>query len=179
MSGVRKDGFGEDSFDELLYAADTRVGAGGLLTSMEKRIPIRVFRSSRLDNEYAAESPVKNGSARYRYDGLYRLEGVRFDDGSGIEKEERPRCLSPLVKGRVYKFQLARIEVREDEMSNRKSTEEIMEDSIEPARVLMAAAILRLLKCQGKKRKALVQPEQTTNKSVLFSSMKGENIVTP
>ncbi len=177
MSGARKDGFGSDSFDELLYVADTRVGAGGLLTSMAKRIPIRVFRSSRLENAYAAESSEKNGSARYRYDGLYRLEGVRFDNGSGIEKEEMPKCLSPLVKGRLYKFQLARIEVGEDENSNCKSTEEIMEESIEPGR--LAAAILCSFKCQGKKRKALLQPGQTTSKSVLLSSMKGERIVTP
>jgi hypothetical protein len=104
---------------------------------------------------------------------------VRFDDGSGVESEEMPKCLSPLVKGRLYKFQLARIEVGEDELSNCKSTEEIMEESIEPGRVLMAAAILCSFKCQGKKRKRLLQPGQTTSKSVLLSSVKGERIVTP
>jgi hypothetical protein len=98
-----------------MYAADTRVGADCILTRMEREIPIRVFRSSRLDNEYAAQPDRKNELARYRYDGPYRLMGVKFDDASWFEKKEPPRCLSPLKTGRLYEFQLARIEAGKGE----------------------------------------------------------------
>jgi SAD/SRA domain len=123
VSGVRQGGF--DSFDKLVYVADTQAGAGGLLTSMEKKLPIRVFRSSKLDNLYVANLPEKKESAQYRYDGLYQVEGLSFDDESGIEK--RPHSVSPLVKGRPYKFQLGRVEVGNDNMSNRMSTYEMMD----------------------------------------------------
>jgi hypothetical protein len=119
-------GFGDDSFHELSYVANTRVGAGAILTSMQRKIPIRVFRSSRLGNKYRAQPNGK--SPRYRYDGLYRLVGVSFDDGSGVEIKEKPAYLSPLITGRLYKFRLERNKVGKDAVSNHKSANEMLVD---------------------------------------------------
>jgi hypothetical protein len=84
--------------------------------------------------------------------------GVSFDDGSGVEREEKPVCLSPLITGRLYKFRLSQIEVGEDAVMNRKSTNDMLEDTIEPARKLFCAKALLSLsmggKHRGKKRKA-------------------------
>jgi hypothetical protein len=46
VSGGRKDGIGYDTFDNLLYAAEWRIGGNALWTSYVEQYPVRVFRSS-------------------------------------------------------------------------------------------------------------------------------------
>ena len=118
VSGLREGG--QDTFDKLVYVADKKAGAGRLLFSMKNQIPIRVFRSSILKNEFAAESKEKRS---YRYDGLYACRFISNADGPRKVSVSNPPFL--LVDGHQYKFYLERLEVGNDNMSNRISTEEM------------------------------------------------------
>jgi alkylated DNA repair dioxygenase AlkB len=126
LSGAREDGLGEDLFDRIMYAAESRVGAGALLISMENHIPIRVFRSSSGKNSTYKALPIKN-SNQYRYDGLYEIIYLTFQDDTSTVTET-PSCLSKKVLGRLYQFYLKRLPCSNPH-GNTKTTQELMQYS--------------------------------------------------
>ena len=58
----------------LKYAATRSQGACGLLVSMIRKLPIRVFRSSNLVSHHAP--PPYDDRVSYRYDGLYFVKAA-------------------------------------------------------------------------------------------------------
>jgi hypothetical protein len=130
VSGAREDGDGHDEFSDLVYCAETKVGGGAIMKSMASKIPIRVFRSSVLQNPYQAfaVNRKKNSSALYRYDGIYRVIRVFFvDEESRNEVWESPEHLSPVVSNRLYRFSLRRVEAGNDGYSNTMSDDQLLD----------------------------------------------------
>ena len=76
VSRKRQDNLEDDRFGYLLYAAEHRVGAGGLLTSSQRRECIRVFRRCGRDNNGTKEGQKKHQRQMYRYDGLYEIIAI-------------------------------------------------------------------------------------------------------
>lgn len=65
---------GSDHFHDLVYTANSRVGAGALEWSFRRSRPIRLFRSSDYQSEFRAVKPtgcLTPSPTVYRYDGLY------------------------------------------------------------------------------------------------------------
>ena len=73
-----------DSVASFHYDAELRRGGKALLTSKEKNLPIRVFRSSAMKGKMAAQ-PLRVGKSLipgYRYDGLYAIvDSVEIGNG--------------------------------------------------------------------------------------------------
>jgi hypothetical protein len=135
VSGARKDDHGQcvDLWSTLEYWAETTVGAGSILKTMEKKNPIRVFRSSVLPNSYQAieNHDKRSVSARgriYRYDGLYQVTEVSFVESSGMKISQGPENLSPLVIHRLYYFQLVRLPAGRGADRNEMSDDTFMEN---------------------------------------------------
>ena len=130
MSDSRKDGLGQDRFDKVMYAAETRVGAAAILMSMATAKPIRVFRSSAaVENPYRALCGPKQPT-QYRFDGLYRVSLVSFWNENGIGTQETPDKVSPPAVGRIYQFQLEREIAGSGNDLNLLSKEQLMDYSI-------------------------------------------------
>jgi len=106
VSGLREDKLGEDSFLELLYAVEKVKGGASVVTSYERELPVRVFRSSTYNSPYRAvsKSNAKGASKLYRYDGLYKVVNKRDPD----------------VKLGPYNFELVRIRNNNDLETNDK-----------------------------------------------------------
>ena len=98
VSGLREDKLGEDALFTLMYAVEKKKGGASVVTSFEKKLPVRIFRSSGYNHPFRAHSPSgqtgKKTKTWYRYDGLYIVVSY-----------EKPTVL----KG-PYKFQLKRVE---------------------------------------------------------------------
>lgn len=141
VSGARSDGLGEDRFDRLVYAAKTNQGALAMLTSMAQRKPIRVFRSSADEqNPYKALHRPREEPTQYRFDGNYTPISVGYIGQNGKPCRETCGNLSPPLTGRIYQFQLERVEVGEDRHMNRMSSLKLMRDSV--AKSTMASEAL-------------------------------------
>ena len=96
----------EDNLAWLKYSATTTEGARAILQSRNESRPIRVFRSSKLENT-EFRLPPKHGegpSAKYRYDGLYQVEKVYEASG----KESGATKPDALVTHSLYTFLLRR-----------------------------------------------------------------------
>ena len=111
----------EDGLQWLKYTSSRRQGGGGFATSYKKYQPIRVFRSSSLNNMYAPP-PRPGGYTSYRYDGLYRVMFIWDEHGNRVHE-------GPPPNGAQYTFYLERIskveEARKDQPRNYLSTEEL------------------------------------------------------
>jgi hypothetical protein len=124
VSGARKDedAKSKDSFSSFDYWAETSVGGRSMLTSMVQKNPIRVFRSSVLQNPYKAQASTekhkKNKPAIYRYDGLYLVTKVSFLDGESL--------YGPMVAGRPYCFRLKRVSTGPDPNKNGMGDDELI-----------------------------------------------------
>lgn len=99
---------------------------------MQEGKPIRVFRSSGAKhNVYRALAiSGKPTPTQYRYDGVYQVTSVTYFDEDGIEHSEGPNTLSSGKPGRIYQFQFKRLQLGNDAGMNQKSTETLMNDSI-------------------------------------------------
>jgi len=135
-----------DYFFELVYSATKAVGAGAILTSAHRQLPIRVFRSSALRGPYSAtvgavnasyfEHESKKTSSRcFRYDGLYTVKALVFHDKeTGQTTEKDPTQVKVLMPGRqeCYHFKLVRanwvngVGIVAGPHENRRSPEQIM-----------------------------------------------------
>ena len=114
VSGARDDGLGEDNLFTLMYAASMKEGAKSILTSKEKEIPIRVFRSTELDTVLkAVRQRGETTTPKYRYDGLYHV--------SGYTKQ-----MHAAGTHLVYLFYLSRVENGVGAMKNRVKSEEFI-----------------------------------------------------
>lgn len=91
----------EDGLQWLKYTSSRRQGGGGFATSFKKKQPIRVFRSSSLNNKYAPP-PRPLGNTSYRYDGLYRVLFMWNEEGNRVEE-------GPAPNGAQYTFLLRRL----------------------------------------------------------------------
>jgi len=125
VSGKRPDGLGCDQLGRLVYAANGREGARAFLTNCntnDNSKPIRIFRSSVLQSEYRAlvmgnnSTAASSKAARYRYDGLYRVDDVHYTTASPadnrvlyhVEDPSKHATLKSLPSGRIYLFTLVR-----------------------------------------------------------------------
>ena len=77
----------EDGLCWLLYTTSRALGGGALCRSFHRKKPVRVFRSSHLQNNYAPQTK-EEGRTAYRYDGLYSVR-VMWDN-EGNETNEYP-----------------------------------------------------------------------------------------
>ncbi|CAJ1931798.1 unnamed protein product [Cylindrotheca closterium] len=113
ISGRRKDNFEQDNFRFLEYAAEGRIGAIGLVESYNKRLPIRVFRSSTYRSRYRAipKSIHKDKRTKYRYDGLYKIVSYT----------------KPVVQKGAFVFELHRSKVGSDPYSNLIRNKEMLD----------------------------------------------------
>ena len=109
----------EDGLQWLKYTSSRRQGGGGFATSYKKYQPIRVFRSSSLNNMYAPP-PRPGGYTSYRYDGLYRVMFIWDEHGNRVHE-------GPPPNGAQYTFYLERLPkieaTREEQPRNYLSTE--------------------------------------------------------
>ncbi|KAL7578972.1 hypothetical protein ACA910_019019 [Epithemia clementina (nom. ined.)] len=78
VSRKRQDKLEDDCFGYLLYAVESRVGAGCLLLSAQKQEWIRVFRR--------CEGGKTEQQTMYRYDGLYEIIGTEHPEDMEEEK---------------------------------------------------------------------------------------------
>lgn len=110
----------EDGLQWIKYTSSRRQGGGGFATSYRKKQPIRVFRSSSLNNKYAPP-PRPLGNTSYRYDGLYRVLSMWNEKGNRVEE-------GPAPNGTQYTFLLRRLpKVAEGKgvVGNNLSTDEL------------------------------------------------------
>ena len=91
----------EDGLQWIKYTSSRRQGGGGFATSFKKKQPIRVFRSSSLNNKYAPP-PRPLGNTSYRYDGLYRVLFMWDEEGNRVEE-------GPAPNGAQFTFLLRRL----------------------------------------------------------------------
>lgn len=107
VSGLREDRLGSDHFLQFMYAVESAKGGRSVVTSYEKRLPIRVFRSSVYKSPYRAQQPPrvdrKPHQTVYRYDGLYQVVSY----------------LEPRLHKGPFEFYLHRIDAGSNEMFNR------------------------------------------------------------
>lgn len=94
VSGLREDKLGCDRFVQFVYAVEQRKGGKSVLTSFQKGLPIRIFRSSHYQSPYKAVSKDEHKTAIYRYDGLYKVVRHR----------------NPLTPQRPFIFELLRVD---------------------------------------------------------------------
>lgn len=93
----------------LRYTSTRRQGAGALWRSLGRRSPVRVFRSSALDQPWAPklrQSP--STGAVYRYDGLYEV--VAMWDDAGAPSELEPSGPDASGEEPAFTFRLLRID---------------------------------------------------------------------
>ncbi|CAJ1953968.1 unnamed protein product [Cylindrotheca closterium] len=116
VSGLREDKLGVDHFCKLVYAVEQVKGGMSVMTSFNKGLPIRVFRSSNYQSRYKAisMSEMKDSSTKYRYDGLYKV----------VKKRDPVTCKGPFI------FELCRVEAGTDENSNRFNNREVFVEYI-------------------------------------------------
>jgi hypothetical protein len=120
VSGARPDGLGEDNLFTLMYAASPRE-----LTSKEKEIPIRVFRSTELDSVLkAVRQRGETPTPRYRYDGLYHVSRYRIHAADRLG---------------VYFFYLSRVEYGVGAMKNRVKSKEFVGTCVRQGSMLSEA----------------------------------------
>jgi SAD/SRA domain len=133
VSGLRPDGIGYDKLFSLMYAAGRKEGALAILTSKDKGIPIRVFRSTLLKTAFRAICKEKS-PARYRFDGLYRVTNMGYQDTkikvSGI-KNGSYLLSPPTPAAPVYLFDLVRVEEGEGVFTNKVSSEKFIQFCID------------------------------------------------
>ena len=116
VSRQSADHFEIDKFSTLYYSSTGNQRGGSLFTSITKyNHPVRVFRSSVLNNAFAACKPRSEGEsgnfkkkperAVYRYDGLYHVEScfAVTKDGKRYQPKEPPS------KDTEYTFRLKRL----------------------------------------------------------------------
>ncbi len=99
----------KDELFILKYTSTRQQGAGALFTSYIKQLPIRVFRSSKLDGQYSPP-PREGGKTAYRYDGLYSIKEVQ--DSGGKMTKVAPKA------GDQYTFTLLRISKNSSNLFN-------------------------------------------------------------
>jgi len=125
VAGLREDSLGRDDFERLLYVVESSNGGGAMLKSAENIWPIRVFRSSKLNNQYQA--PKKGHSTGYRYDGLYQILKVQFTDET--HKIPTDKTNYKPDKTEMYFFHMERITGGEDPINSKQlSTEKLKEN---------------------------------------------------
>ncbi|GMH83199.1 hypothetical protein TrST_g5124 [Triparma strigata] len=75
-----------DGFTWMRYTSARKQGGGGMATTFNKQNPVRVFRSSAVESEFAPINPIKKSSGHntsiYRYDGLYTIVKMIDNDGN-------------------------------------------------------------------------------------------------
>jgi alkylated DNA repair dioxygenase AlkB len=76
-------------------------GGGALCRNYHRNLPVRVFRSSELNNKYAPHVR-ENGKAMYRYDGLYTVCAMWDKDGNETD-------IYPPLNGAQHTFFLTRL----------------------------------------------------------------------
>jgi len=116
-------GLASDNFFRIVYTAERRNGALALLKSCIEGQPVRVFRSSLLDSAFKAM--LHGGSsARYRYDGLYKVESTQYRCERQIFDLENPldHLKSAFPGANIYLFCLARVEHGAGETTNKISS---------------------------------------------------------
>ena len=75
----------DDGLCWLQFTCSKKNGGGALSQSYSKELPIRVFRSSELDNPYAP-IPDDEEQVFFRYDGLYNVKAMWDELGNETEK---------------------------------------------------------------------------------------------
>ena len=108
----------EDGLCWLRYTSNRGQGGGALLISHVRQLPIRVFRSSKINNTLYSPPEFHGGKTSYRYDGLYVVTRVWDQTGQlvtlssrgvlGGEKEEDSVKKFP-GDGIQYTFHLERL----------------------------------------------------------------------
>jgi len=108
----------EDGLCWLRYTSNRGQGGGALLISHVRQLPIRVFRSSKINNTLYSPPEFHDGKTSYRYDGLYvvtrvwdqtgQLVTLSGRGGLGGEKEEDSVKKFP-GDGIQYTFHLERL----------------------------------------------------------------------
>jgi alkylated DNA repair dioxygenase AlkB len=76
MSGTRQDGLEWDAFFEMAYAVESRKGGRALLKSFKLGLPVRIFRTSRIDPSIGRH--FRGSAQMYRYDGLYHVRYAKI-----------------------------------------------------------------------------------------------------
>ena len=120
ISGLRPDKLGNDSnFIEIMYAAESKVGARSVIKSAKTNRPIRIFRSSGYRNAFRAQSlglKKSKGSKFYRYDGLYKVK--KFVPPKDEKKEP-------------FKFYLERVQAGDADSGSNKISNEMIQKHCE------------------------------------------------
>ena len=144
VSGLRADQLGkqDDKFSTFIYAAETNVGGGSLLTSFKKKFPIRVFRSCHLDNAYRYVASLATQASTYRYDGLYEIRSISGEGLTDINE-----C-TKLVVGVAYQFKMERKKPGDCCFTNNVSNNEVLRCSREGSKPTMDNRDI-LLFCEG------------------------------
>ena len=75
----------DDGLCWLQFTGSKKNGGGALCQSYSKQMPIRVFRSSELDNPYAPLREEEEGKVLFRYDGLYNVKAMWDEKGKETE----------------------------------------------------------------------------------------------
>ena len=166
-----------DDFGVLHYSSNGNQRGGSLFRSIGTKQPVRVFRSSDLQNPYRACRGTENLKKMYRYDGLYRVESCFFVDPKGVMPECRP------VGEIEYTFKLVRLE-KEKIDGNTFEEKQMMEEARNQGTMLAAGADwkegpLTRSRAKNAKRK---KTSSTTTKSVPVrrrKKSKKPSIVTP
>ena len=80
----------DDALFTFRYTSSRRQGAAAVVTSYNFDVPVRVFRSSTLHNEFAPVLKKGQKTALYRYDGLYKVKLVFDNDGNLVQEAMPP-----------------------------------------------------------------------------------------
>jgi hypothetical protein len=108
----------EDGLCWLRYTSNRSQGGGALLISCVRQLPIRVFRSSKINNTLYSPQEFIGGKTSYRYDGLYVVTRVWDQIGqlvtipdrvSGGREEENDVIKNFPGDGIQYTFHLERL----------------------------------------------------------------------
>jgi len=117
----------QDLFHTLYYSANGRQGGKSMFTSIRKKNPVRVFRTSELDNDFYASKPDDTGKKKvYRYDGLYQIVSC-----TAVEKNGR--ILTPTTGPDLteYTYKLERISKGSCRETNQLDAEELRKYALE------------------------------------------------
>jgi len=139
ISSLREDKLGCDRFHQFVYAVEQKKGGKAVLTSKEKNLPIRVFRSSHYESPFKAISmnERKSCSTIYRYDGLYKVMRYR----------------EPVVPGRPFIFEFRRIDASKNAGSeaypNRCSNRDVFPNDTETLLVFDGRSHRHYSNCQS------------------------------
>jgi hypothetical protein len=108
----------EDGLCWLRYTSNRSQGGGALLINFVRQLPIRVFRSSKINNTLYSPPEFIGGKTSYRYDGLYVVTRVWDQTGqlvimtdrvSGGKEEENDVVKKFPGDGIQYTFHLERL----------------------------------------------------------------------